>query len=109
MRQNEILRQQLNEDVEAYLKKGGKIKKLEYGETGIFADKNNFVFSEYHRKVKFFERKHNRPFWDAVQEYVEKGYTKAQIAAIIEMQPSEFSYLIKRDNRGHLWASGKRS
>lgn len=108
MRQNEIYREQIKKDIDAFLKKGGKIQKLNPGDTGVFADKNNFVFSEYHRKVKFFERKHNRPFWDAVQEYVEKGYTKAQIAAIIEMLPSEFDYLIKRDNWGHLWPIGKR-
>lgn len=108
MRQNEIYREQIKKDIDAFLKKGGKIQKLKPGDTGIFADKNNFVFSEYHRKVKFFERKHNRPFWDAVQEYVEKGYTKSQIAAIIEMLPSEFDYLIKRDNWGHLWPIGKR-
>lgn len=107
MRQNDWLRKRIQYETEQFLRNGGKIEQVPPGKSSDFGNAAFFTFSKYQQKMDLVERNHNKPFWQVVSELASKGNTKTAIARFIELEPSEFAYLVKKHDKGHLWPIGK--
>lgn len=107
MRQNEWLRKQIEYDTRRFLDAGGKIKQIDPGVSSEYGNRATFMLSVYTQKMEAIERNHGKSFWRVVSELAESGHNRETVARSLGFEPSEFGYLLKKYDRGHLWPIGK--